>query len=370
MIEGLRYWSTLSDTERERLKAATVRYERVQEMNLERAWMQQTEQEREENARPYLWKDMGVPEREKWLDSYRSDPKGVWTQKCSGLARLMNGGLCGKSSLLDRLIGGGRPLVERPPTSYSYPWYSAVESSGPQVTSVSMGGAMTLGAMMRGAGGARGNSETAVGHLVINQTLFAITGANAAGEDLLRSARALLQTPDGTTEVEDWSGGARSKKTIPTVTRSHSGWGAVLAAYRAGPEIEVKHGSWPAWKLHLGRRSGCADGRWAREAVEKPPFSQLRNLDPMDLLFANLDAKLVDRDDDEAADDQYVEEAVRRIRNVLNGVPAEDCTDQVKASEDDEEQRRNLAYLETTCWHMSKGDGWAALSEEEMYLKL
>lgn len=370
MIEKLTYWNTLSEAERERLKVAAGRYERVQAHNLEREWMRQTEQEREAHARPLGWDRMSLPERERWLHSYRSDPKTFWIEKSSAVAALMSGGLCGKSSLLDRLVCGGRPLTERPPTNHSYPWYCIVESSNAQaIWSVSLGGAMTLGSVARGDGGARRSTHAGAERVVINQTVFIITDANEAGAALLRSAKALLQTPDGTREVEDWSAGARSKKTVPAVTRAHSGWDEVLAAYRAGPEIEVRHGTWPAWKLHLGRRSGCTDARWAREAVEKPPFSQVRDLDPMNVVFGNLDARIVDRDDDALIVEDAVDEEVRRIRNVLDGMPADHTRHQeAMARSASEEQLGRMAYLETSCWHLSKGEGWKALTDEDVYL--
>lgn len=43
----------------------------------------------------------------------------------------MAGGVCGKSSLLNRIAAGRRPLVAPPPTSYSYPCYEAIEGAGP-----------------------------------------------------------------------------------------------------------------------------------------------------------------------------------------------------------------------------------------------
>jgi len=51
-----------------------------------------------------------------------------------------------KSALLQRLMGGKEPLIYRPPTSYSYPWYEVIESIQSE-HQVFVGDAPSLGSM-------------------------------------------------------------------------------------------------------------------------------------------------------------------------------------------------------------------------------
>lgn len=372
-VEALRHWDTLSDAERDRLKEAVRMYNEVQAHNLGEEWSQQSDGEREEAARPVRWREMTLDEQQTWREGYLASPKAVWMEKMSSLAQLMSGGLGGKSSLLDRLVRGELPLKQRPPTSFSYPWYSLVEGSTEEVAStVSLGGVMSLGSAMRGAGGEEAGRSGKLGRLVINQTVFVVVEANEAGDALLNRAKELLETPDGIREVDDWSAGAgRAKKRVPVVTRAHQGWDAVIEAYRCGPEIEVKHGSWPSWKLHLGRRGGCADARWANEAVGSPPFSQIKDLDPLDLLFANLDARIVAQVESDEIQEDSVDEAVRRIRNVLDGMPADYSRgDPVEVVSGQNAVHGGTSYLESSCWVLSKTEAWRELSREGLYVKL
>lgn len=52
-------------------------------------------------------------------------------QAQAGFNALYRNHLLEKSSLYNRLLNGGKPLIIPPPVSHSYPWYEAVESSGP-----------------------------------------------------------------------------------------------------------------------------------------------------------------------------------------------------------------------------------------------
>ncbi|HGY3910820.1 TPA: hypothetical protein ACNVX4_006395 [Pseudomonas aeruginosa] len=52
-------------------------------------------------------------------------------QAQAGLNALYRNHLLEKSSLYNRLLNGGKPLIIPPPVSHSYPWYEAVENSEP-----------------------------------------------------------------------------------------------------------------------------------------------------------------------------------------------------------------------------------------------
>ena len=132
-----------------------------------------------------------------------------------------------KSALFARLLAGRPALPFPPPLSYSYPWYAVIEDEGP--FPVSLDGAVTLGSLARGTGGATGSYT-----LGINQCDWAVIQENPAFAELRRWQDALeaTRTADGVV----WTPAIRE---------------GVSAAYTAQPACVVRHGPWPDYRLFV-----------------------------------------------------------------------------------------------------------------------
>lgn len=141
-----------------------------------------------------------------------------------------------KSALFARLLNGKAALPYPPPTSYSYPWYAVVEEAGP--FPVSVGRAMS-------GGGAR---ETTGGFVLrINQCTWEVESLNEAAERLLTLDR---------------------ERAV-----SHEGWPSELLQqireiYSQAPELMVRYGQWPAYRLRLGRGESLCLRKRAERVVQ------------------------------------------------------------------------------------------------------
>ncbi len=132
-----------------------------------------------------------------------------------------------KSALFARLLSGRPALPFPPPTSYSYPWYAVIEDDGP--FPVILEGAITLGSLARGTGGAAGLYTVG-----INQCDWAVIQENPAFADLRRWQDALAATRTAGGVV--WTPEIRE---------------GVAAAYTAQPTSVVRHGPWPDYRLFV-----------------------------------------------------------------------------------------------------------------------
>jgi hypothetical protein len=155
-------------------------------------------------------------------------------------AMLMGGGASvgGKSALFNRLMQGKPALRFEPPTSYSYPWYAVIEEPGPH--RVMLGGCSTLGAMLKGTGGAKGKFAIA-----LNQCAWAVQSFNVAATHLLKLQRQLAKT-----QVAD-----PQDRYSSTHTWSEEFLQEVKATYAKKPQFIVRHGEWPAFRLFVGQDS-------------------------------------------------------------------------------------------------------------------
>jgi len=367
-LKQLRFFEALSVHEQARLREAVAGYCAVMDNNLEARWASQSEEAREEAARPLSWKTMSEDAQAAWALDYASNPRATWDQTQRMLSSISSGGLVGgKSALLARLIEGKPALRERPPCSFSYPWYEIVEATGStMVTTLGLSGVMSLGSLMNGSGGAESSVGPieGVASLVINQSSYRLVEANVAGRALLRLVVAMLDSPDGEREVDDWRFGGAVKRNIPALTRRHRLWDEVLAAYASGPEFRVQHGHWPAWRLFVGARVGVVDREWAMDGIRKGAFAQLADVNPMDLTFAGLNAKVVQEEviGREAAS-EVCDEAAQRIQNVLRG-QAPDYTASLAAwpttlaPSGSGEGKPAVVRLATSCWMLEKSPEW------------
>lgn len=161
-----------------------------------------------------------------------------------------------KSALFARLLDGKPALPFPPPTNHSYPWYSVIEGVGPHRARI--GGAMTIGGMLKGAGGV--HCEFAIG---INQCQWAVKNCNAAAKTLMNldeELQRVAKRPDPQSEfssIYDWPEELLRR---------------VKDAYADGPEFIVQHGNWPAYRLFVTQLSGTDDchrsqKKYAREKM-------------------------------------------------------------------------------------------------------
>lgn len=76
--------------------------------------------------------NMTVEELQTTLESYGVDSKEQLYDKMQSMYSVMwNSPGDEKSALFARLLSGKQALIYAPPTSYSYPWYDVIETSGP-----------------------------------------------------------------------------------------------------------------------------------------------------------------------------------------------------------------------------------------------
>ncbi len=149
-----------------------------------------------------------------------------------------------KSALFARLLSSKEPLPYPPPTSFSYPWYALIEKPGPHPVS-SVGGAATLQSIINGDMG--GGCKR---HILLDQCVWDIVSANGPAEELLSIA---AQFSEQEHEIE------------PALAPY---WQRILDAYRAGPEMIVRYGRWPDYRLRVGRTVAIARRDHAEKSVE------------------------------------------------------------------------------------------------------
>lgn len=186
-----------------------------------------------------------------------------------------------KSALLLRILCGQRPLLRRPPTSYSYPCYELVENDS--AVNVHIGGATTLGSMLSGTDGAKGNSS-----LIVNQCLYALTGMNAPAKAILSLLR-----DDG-----------------------HFNGRRFLDLADQSPVWTLRHGQWPAWELTTGT---SPDGSGMRYVVERTVPEKVQ-----DVVYggwgAPIDPVVVERGVDRIAAAHARKEAAKAAGPALTGL--------------------------------------------------
>ena len=190
-----------------------LEYARVQEANLDQSFATLTSDDLAEYCARH-----GLPAGD------RAALRAHW--------RMIYGSLFGnaghpKSALFARLLSGRPALPFPPPTSYSYPWYAVIDDEGP--FPVSLDGAVTLGSLARGTGGAAG--MFAVG---INQCDWAVVQESPAFAELRR-----------------WQDALEATRTAGEVVWTHAIREGVAAAYAAQPTCVVRHGPWPDYRLFV-----------------------------------------------------------------------------------------------------------------------
>jgi hypothetical protein len=312
----------LSESERSRLQAAIDRYTAILMENAQQKFDSQTPRERmiyalnlRSRARPG---SSGMFDRRALIRDYREDPEGKWWETARLYASMQSGGPH-KSALLLRLLQDKPHLPLAPPCSHNLPWYSLIDEPGAHfVTELSLGDVMP-GASSEGSQGRPENeilAQKGINWIFINQTLYAIIDANQAGVDLLCAVSEMINTPDSdrlpSDDVQDdlnvglFSFGAA--KTGKVVSAKHPLMPAVLDAYARDPQIMVKHGQWPVWRLFIGPHAPASiNAKWAADLTQNGPFSctsdsednqehssseeAVRGLNPLDLAFRGLHAK-------------------------------------------------------------------------------
>lgn len=219
---------------------AMAEYQQVMERNAERQLANMSENEKLE----FVALAPGLNDPAKDLD----------TNVRNAIQQLsfLSGGSAGdaKSALFARLLSGKPALPEPPPTSFSYPWYAVIEEPGPH--HVMLGGAQSMGSAMNGTRGATG--KFAIG---INQCSWAVVSINAAAQRLFDLQEILGQTAKPEKEgsihhLYQWTDALLAD---------------VLAAYADNPEIIVRHGSWPEYRLALGRMESNGQRRYMERHV-------------------------------------------------------------------------------------------------------
>lgn len=232
--------NNLTPEQASRWDSATAEYQRVQNENISR----QIAQMSLEQKKALMEDAPGRHNPQRDLDTN--------VRKAMGFVCGLMGGKAGdcKSALFARLLDGKAALPVPPPTSYSYPWYAVVEEAGP--FHVMQGGAQSMGSVMRGTRGAEG-----VFAIAINQCSWAVVSMNAAAKRLFDIQERLEKTAKPEKEgsihhVYEWTEDLCQ---------------GVLAAYADNPEIIVRHGEWPDYKLFLGRMESFGQRRYMERAI-------------------------------------------------------------------------------------------------------
>lgn len=140
---------------------------------------------------------------------------------------------CRKSALMNRLLEGKPALALPPPTSFSYPWYSIIETPGAHP--------VTLSSVTR-HGVSEGLDRLKI---AINQCNWSVHGFNQAAQTLIDLEAQLYATKIKHLGVVhyDWTEHLQAQ---------------VRLAYQQQPEFVVQHGAWPEFRLFIGTNG--ADG--------------------------------------------------------------------------------------------------------------
>lgn len=232
---------------------AVSEYDRILDANIDLAIEAMTAQERDELLAKY---------RGESTDSARS------LHDYMREAQHSIGGAPGdsKSALFARLLDGKPALPYPPPTAFSYPWYAVVEKPGPFNVTVDV-----LTKEYRAICGLL-SDETVV---AINQCLWTVTTANDAARRLIELQEHLqvTATPEREGSLHhryDWSA---------TLIDD------VLAAYRAAPEFQVRHGRWSGYRLHVGRRQSSCQRRYVLDCIAAVASRQGQSLSTCGSVF-------------------------------------------------------------------------------------
>lgn len=253
----------LTPEQKARWDSAIEAYGRVQEANLERQVAGMSIQDK---------KDLmdNFPHLCAHADNLDLDVMNV----LRSFSRFSGGGAgdC-KSALFARLLEGQPALTEPPPTAFSYPWYAVIEESGP--FHVMLGGAQSMGAVMNGARGAEGEFGIGIG---INQCTWAVESMNDSARRLFQLQDALAATAKPEKQgsfhsLYEWS---------PSLLND------VRSAYVARPEIVVCHGSWPSYRLSLGRNETTGQRRYFKEPVLPASLTHAGSVFDLSYLKLNL----------------------------------------------------------------------------------
>lgn len=184
-----------------------------------------------------------------------------------------------KSALFSRLLEGKEALEWEPPTSYSYPWYSVIEETGPFPVTFMGVSSETSRSGSQCLGGVTAN---------INQALWQVESANSAAERLLDLERILVQnrskvsTGPGQYDYEmifDWN---------PAFLSS------VSDAYKQKPEFLVKFGPWPKYRLFVGTSETHAAISFARSITSGGRLGIERTASVFDLMMLCLSPEIGD----------------------------------------------------------------------------
>lgn len=315
----------LNPSERLRLDKAVDVYNATLTANAQYQYDRQTPRERKRHAIGFIY-EATISEYRARLKAYKKDPIATWWAQALRWTQMSSGGVY-KSALLQRILEGKSPLPHAPPCSYSYPWYSIVEEPGAHVViDVSLRGSISLGSLMKGASGAASDAPAAlkdrgITSILINQTSYAITGANQAGIDLLLTIADMAQTPDGM--AKNTSVMNAGEEEYPIATPNHPLLSKVRDAYARAPEIFVQHGLWPAWRLFVAPQGPrITYGKWGQKILDCPSFSRnnAQGINPLSLIFEGLNAKLVPNEPEEQErSPAAVDHALKRIILALNG---------------------------------------------------
>lgn len=311
--------------DRARLDAAVAKYNQTITGNIQRRFDQQSPRERKRSAIGYLHQST-LTECKKKVKTYNEDPIGHWWRTAERMAHMFCGGVY-KSALLQRILEGKEPLKFPPPCSYSYPCYALVEEVGPHALGdvFLSSGERSMLSLMNGTSGVTIKApqvfiDRGIKQIVINQTSYVITSANQAGIDLLVAVSKMQETPDGMSE--DTSVMNQSGKKYPIITPNHPLVADVIDAYERGPEIFVKHGQWPAWRMFVAAQEArSTDAQWGRKMLNGRMFSKIprdRGINPLDLISEGLNARVVDAPIPKEYIAPQADPALERINRALN----------------------------------------------------
>ena len=229
--------NNLTPEQKSRWDGAVAEYTRVMESNLDA-----------------LVAAMTPGEQAKALTSFRENAPDD-TRSLRDWMKLMQqcvGGSVGeeKSALFSRLLNGKTALPFPPPTAHSYPWYEVIEAPGP--FPVMLGGTQTMGSHLNGTRGASG--EFAIG---INQCNWAVVSLNDAARSLFGLQDQLSATAVRESENSMHYQFAWTKELLA----------AVLNAYASAPEMIVRHGQRPEYRLYLGRNENPCQRGYALDSI-------------------------------------------------------------------------------------------------------
>lgn len=361
----LEYLSALKKDEQKRVIDACHIYGEVMRSNFQNLEIQQTERQRKRFAIGYYG---NLSRGKELVREYRKKPKTMWWEKAEQNASMISGGLNLKSGLLTRLITQKKPLKHPPPCSFGFPWYELVDDAGPhKVIKATVGNLTGAGSFFRQAGCQKEShaliEKIGLKHIFINNTAFSIVDANSAGLKLLEAARIINLSADVELATQDESRSVH-----------HPLWADVIQAYKDKPEFRIRHGMWPAWRLHLQTSEPTLfNNLSADKALSNGPFVRHIKCDPFDLARANLDLTPIEMSLESRGSIPDEEESLlmKRLDAVFNG--RNPAREQAKHQSVNSQNIKLTAsskssYFTFTQWAISQGDEWADFINLDKYL--